>query len=203
VPTHVRGLGCRSLSGLSAACARTVFLVGLILTGGCTSSLQHSPRTAHRPSLPDTVIIDDENGKKLELRVRSVVASGYLSSGFGARRDVMGGGASTQHTGIDIAAGRGSPVRPAAYGTVVNAGLDTQYGRFIRIRHSARIETFYAHLSRFGAGIRSGVPVTPDDTIGYVGSTGHSTGPHLHFEVRRNGKAINPLGAAERTAKAD
>jgi murein DD-endopeptidase MepM/ murein hydrolase activator NlpD len=166
-------------------------MLASLLLGGCGAI----PQTAksHGVKLPTALAVDDSSGRTLHLHLRSVVENGSLSSGYGSRRNVMGGGGTERHQGLDIAAPRGSAVRAAAAGTVVATGLGSRYGRFIRIRHSDRIETFYAHLSRYADKIRPGAPVKQDEIVGYVGSTGRSTGPHLHFELRRNGHPVDPL----------
>ena len=95
------------------------------------------------------------------------------------------------HTGIDYAAPEGSPVKAAMSGNIVFKGWKGGYGKTVMIRHKNGIETLYGHLSSF-ASLDVGQPVTKGELIGKVGSTGHSTGPHLHFEIRKNGKAVNP-----------
>ena len=95
------------------------------------------------------------------------------------------------HTGIDIAAPHGTPIYAAAAGEVIYAARRGGYGNCIIVLHGGGYATLYAHLSRFA--VRIGEDVRRGQLIGYVGSTGLSTGPHLHFEVRRNGQPINPL----------
>ncbi len=97
------------------------------------------------------------------------------------------------HHGIDYAAPRGTPVDAAGSGRVTFAGWKRGYGRFITIKHSNGYSTGYGHLSRIRKGIRRGVHVEQGEVIGYVGSSGLSTGPHLHYEVRKGRKLINPL----------
>lgn len=146
--------------------------------------------------LPSLVIVEDGAGRSVPLRLEALVDGGRLVSGVGWRGNRMGGGGA-YHEGLDISAPRGAPVRPAAGGTVAELGRDRGYGRFIRIRHGYGLETFYAHLSRFGRDIAVGSQVTTGDVIGYVGSTGRSSGPHLHFEVRRFGRPIDPLAVTK------
>jgi murein DD-endopeptidase MepM/ murein hydrolase activator NlpD len=110
--------------------------------------------------------------------------SGPVVSPFGWRWGRM-------HEGVDIAAGYGSPIAAAASGTVIYAGWMGGYGNLIIIDHGGGIATAYAHQSSFTVG---GGPVSQGQTIGYVGCTGHCFGPHLHFEVRVNGSAVDPLG---------
>ena len=97
------------------------------------------------------------------------------------------------HRGIDFAAPIGTPIYAAGNGKVVFVGRKGAYGKYIRIRHNSRYSTAYAHLSRYRKGIRRGKRVKQGQIIGYVGSTGRSTGPHLHYEVLVMGKQINPL----------
>jgi murein DD-endopeptidase MepM/ murein hydrolase activator NlpD len=111
------------------------------------------------------------------------------------------------HTGTDYAADYGTPVRATADGTVESAGRDGGYGNMIVLRHAKGISTRYAHLSRFAGGVRQGARVRQGETIGYVGSTGLSTGPHLHYEFRVQGRPTNPqrrdMGAGAPVPAAD
>ena len=95
------------------------------------------------------------------------------------------------HLGVDYAAPIGTPVQAVGAGLVTSAGYSGNNGRMVRIRHTGGFETMYLHLSRIA--VRSGARVSQGQVIGYVGSTGLSTGPHLDFRVLRHGKAINPL----------
>ncbi len=98
------------------------------------------------------------------------------------------------HYGIDYAAPKGTPVSAAADGVVVDKGFDRSIGNFIKLRHkNARFVTLYGHLNRFGSGIKQGIRVTQKQVIGYVGSTGLATGPHLHYAFYDNGRPVNPL----------
>ena len=97
------------------------------------------------------------------------------------------------HTGVDYAAPAGTPVMTIGAGVVTSVKYEGAGGNVVRIRHNSVYSTAYLHLSRFGKGIRAGARVRQGDVIGYVGSTGRSTGPHLDFRVWKNGSAINPL----------
>lgn len=97
------------------------------------------------------------------------------------------------HQGIDYAAPIGTPVSCVADGRVISAGWSGGYGRLVRVGHRDGYETRYGHLSGFGKGVKTGAPVSQGQIIGYVGSTGLSTGPHLHYEVRKFGNPVNPL----------
>lgn len=116
---------------------------------------------------------------------------GSISSGFGWRLNPFGGTRNEFHAGIDIPARVGTPIRAAGGGTVAFAGTQNGYGNTVIIDHGGGITTKYAHNSRNS--VRVGQRVERGDIIAYVGSTGRSTGPHLHYEVRRNGTAINPV----------
>jgi murein DD-endopeptidase MepM/ murein hydrolase activator NlpD len=111
--------------------------------------------------------------------------NGQFTSPFGQRWGRL-------HAGIDLAAPTGRPIRAAAGGRVILAAPTGGYGLYTCIAHSSSVSTCYAHQSRFGA--RVGDNVRQGDVIGYVGNTGHSFGAHLHFEVRINGKPVDPMG---------
>lgn len=122
-----------------------------------------------------------------------------LTSAFGPRIHPVTGKPSV-HRGADYAAPIGAPVRATAPGEVVMAGARGAYGMHVRIRHAGGFETRYAHLSRID--VRAGDEVPRGAMIGLVGSTGRSTGPHLHYEVRRDEKALDPEGWVAATCSA-
>jgi murein DD-endopeptidase MepM/ murein hydrolase activator NlpD len=135
----------------------------------------------------------DRTGRSLrKFLLRTPVDGARLSSTFGMRRHPILG-YSRMHKGVDFAAPSGTPIYAAGSGRVVAAGRNGGYGNYVRIRHSGEYSTAYAHLSRFAKGIRSGQRVRQGQVIGYVGTTGRSTGPHLHYEVLRNDAQMNPL----------
>lgn len=101
-------------------------------------------------------------------------------------------GFSGGHAGIDLMAAHGTPIRAAASGSVIYAGWYYAYGNIVDIRHTDGVVTRYAHMSAFGPGIGAGTEVQAGDIIGNVGATGRATGPHIHFEVRLNGRAVDP-----------
>nr|WP_275714778.1 peptidoglycan DD-metalloendopeptidase family protein [Sulfurimonas sp. SAG-AH-194-L11] len=105
------------------------------------------------------------------------------------------------HLGIDYAARRGTPIVAAGSGRVSYAARLGSYGNLVKIKHADGYETRYAHMKSFRRGIRRGKYVKKGQTIGYVGTTGRSTGPHLHFELRKRGRAINPLRVVQVTTK--
>lgn len=133
------------------------------------------------------------NGKSVERSLlQTPVDAARITSRFGYRRHPILG-YNKMHKGIDFGASSGTPVYAAGNGTVVKASRAGGYGNYVRIRHRDGISTAYAHLKGYGKGIKAGAKVKQRQIIGYVGSTGRSTGPHLHYEVLRDGKQINPL----------
>ncbi len=135
----------------------------------------------------------DEKGRSAQKALMKTPINGArLSSRFGKRRHPILG-YTRMHRGVDFAAPRGTPIYAAGNGTITYAGHQGGYGKYIRIRHNGRYSTAYAHLHGFKRGIRKGRRVTQGQVIGYVGSTGRSTGPHLHYEIHVNGRQTNPL----------
>jgi len=120
------------------------------------------------------------------------IAGRPINSNFGIRH-LVGEDAPRMHQGVDIAAPTGAAVMASAQGVIVRSGYDGGYGNFVEIRHPNGLTTFYGHLSSIARGMTSGVHVDGGQLIGRVGSTGYSTGPHLHFEVRRRGARLNPV----------
>jgi murein DD-endopeptidase MepM/ murein hydrolase activator NlpD len=142
----------------------------------------------------DTQYFDAAGKNMRSAFMRTPIAGGYrMSSSYGFRRHPISG-YRRMHQGIDFAAGTGTPIVAPADGVVVEARRWGGYGNWLRIRHSNGLESGYAHLSRYGAGIRPGQRVRQGQVIAYVGSTGASTGPHLHYEIWRNGQRVNPAG---------
>ena len=136
----------------------------------------------------------DEQGQSVrKALMRTPIDGARLTSSYGKRRHPTLG-YSKMHRGVDFGAGRRTPVFAAGDGTVERASRNGAYGKYIRIRHSAQYQTAYAHLSAYAKDIQRAKRVKQGQVIGYVGSTGRSTGPHLHYEVLVNGKQVNPLG---------
>lgn len=127
-----------------------------------------------------------------EFLVRDPVRGAEMSSGFGNRIHPITGDY-LPHTGVDFRAPVGTPIRAAGSGLITDMRWGDGYGWFIRIRHERGFETVYAHMSAFAEGIAPGKTVMRGDKIGYVGSTGSSTGAHLHYEVLRKGAYVNPM----------
>ena len=133
----------------------------------------------------------DKNGKSVKKALMKTPINGArLSSPFGMRKHPIDG-FNKMHRGTDFAAPMGTPIMASGDGIIKKAGWCGGGGNCIMIKHNSTYQTVYAHMSRFASGIRSGVRVKQGQTIGYVGSTGKSTGPHLHYEVIVNGKKIN------------
>jgi murein DD-endopeptidase MepM/ murein hydrolase activator NlpD len=124
--------------------------------------------------------------------MRTPINGARLSSGFGKRRHPVLGYTKV-HRGVDFAAPKGVPIMAAGDGVIESIGRNGNYGKYIRIRHNSNYKTAYAHMSRFQRGLKRGTRVRQGSTIGYVGSTGRSTGPHLHYEVLKNGRQVNPM----------
>lgn len=144
----------------------------------------------------------DEKGTQVEsFLLARPVKNARISSRFSKRRFHPILKRWKAHLGMDYAARRGTPVVAASSGTVVYAARMGSYGNLIKIRHKDSYETRYAHLKSFRRGIKRGKRVTKGQTIGYVGTTGRSTGPHLHFELRKKGRAINPAKRVQLTTK--
>ena len=133
----------------------------------------------------------DENGKSIKKTLMKTPINGArLSSSFGKRKHPILG-YNKMHTGTDFAAPMGTPIMASGDGKVTKAGWCGGGGNCVKIKHNTTYQTVYAHMSKFGRGIKKGVRVKQGQIIGYVGSTGLSTGPHLHYEVIENGKKIN------------
>ncbi len=133
----------------------------------------------------------DVDGKSvIKTLMKTPINGARLSSSFGFRRHPILG-FNKLHQGTDFAAKTGTPIMASGSGVVVMAQKYKGYGNYVKIRHNSTYETAYAHMSKYGRGIRKGVRVNQGQIIGYVGSTGLSTGPHLHYEVIENGKRVN------------
>lgn len=139
-----------------------------------------------------TDYFDAEGEAARKFLMKTPINGARLSSNFGYRTHPISG-YTRLHKGTDFAAPTGTPVMAAGNGTIERASRFGTYGNYVRIRHANGYQTAYAHLNGYGPGIRSGVRVQQGDIIGYVGSTGASTGPHLHYEVLENGNHINAM----------
>ena len=134
---------------------------------------------------------DGQSTKKTLMK--TPIDGARMSSGFGMRRHpVLGYG--KMHKGIDFAAPTGTPIYAAGEGRIVKAGRFGSYGNYVRIRHRGDLDTAYAHMSKIANGLKPGARVRQGQIIGYVGTTGRSTGPHLHYEILVANKQVNPRG---------
>lgn len=135
---------------------------------------------------------DEEGNSVQKLFLKAPVAFKYISSGFTTgKRYVEAFNVSTGHRAVDYAAPAGTPIRSVGDGTVTLAGWNGSYGNMVSVRHNGTYSTNYAHMSKMV--VKRGAKVKQGDVIGYVGSTGFSTGPHLHYEMVKNGVKVNPL----------
>ena len=135
----------------------------------------------------------NREGKNVKKSILKTPLDGAkLSSSFGMRKHPSSG-FNKMHKGVDFAAPSGTPIYAGGNGVVEVAGVNGGYGKYIRIRHNNGYKTAYAHLSGFKKGLNKGVRVSQGEVIGYVGSTGKSTGPHLHYEIIYQNQQINPL----------
>ncbi len=135
----------------------------------------------------------DENGQSMKkFLMKTPIDGARISSTYGLRKHPILG-YSKMHAGVDFAAPRGTPVYAAGDGTITRANRFSSFGNYVSIRHANGYETAYAHLNGFARGIKAGTRVRQGQVIAYVGTTGRSTGPHLHYEVHVGGKKMNPL----------
>jgi murein DD-endopeptidase MepM/ murein hydrolase activator NlpD len=144
---------------------------------------------------PDDSVVDyyDEGGKSAKkFLVRKPVNNAIMRSGFGGRRHPILGYVK-MHTGVDWATAYGTPIFASGNGVIEKAGLEGGYGKYIRIKHNNGYETAYGHMSAFAKGMEPGKKVRQGQVIGFVGSTGQSTGPHVHYEILVNGRFVDPL----------
>ncbi|WP_316233349.1 M23 family metallopeptidase [Bradyrhizobium sp. SZCCHNPS2010] len=144
---------------------------------------------------PDDGVVDyyDETGKSAKkFLVRKPVNNAIMRSGFGGRRHPILGYVK-MHTGVDWATTYGTPIFAAGNGVIETAGLEGGYGKYIRIKHNNGYETAYGHMSAFAKGMEQGKRVRQGQVIGFVGSTGMSTGPHVHYEILVNGRFVDPM----------
>jgi murein DD-endopeptidase MepM/ murein hydrolase activator NlpD len=168
--------------------ARNDVLFASLTVGGETKKY-------YRFQTPDDGAIDyyDESGKSAkQFLVRKPVVTGVMRSGFGMRRHPILG-YSKMHTGVDWAAPHGTPIFAAGNGIVEKAQWDGGYGKFVLLRHPNGYETAYGHMTAYARGIKPGVRVRQGQVIGFVGSTGLSTGSHVHYEIRINSRFVDPM----------
>jgi len=163
-----------------------VLFVGMVLSGKQLSYYRYQHQNG-------VVGWYDKNGKSaVRTLMRTPVSGARLASSYGMRKHPVTG-YNKLHRGVDFAVPKGTPILAAGGGRVVRAGWNGSYGRYILIRHNNTYQTAYAHMSGIAKGIYSGAQIEQGQVIGYVGSTGRSTGPHLHYEILVNGRQVNPM----------
>jgi hypothetical protein len=143
---------------------------------------------------------DEEGNSAARTLIRTPITGARLSSSFGQRKHPVSG-FNAMHKGVDFAAPAGTPIIAAGSGLVVEAGWKGSFGRYIRIKHNATYDTAYAHMKSIAPHIRAGTYVKQGQVIGFVGSTGRSTGAHLHYEILVNNRQVNPLTVSLPTGK--
>ncbi|TFG47962.1 MAG: M23 family metallopeptidase, partial [Gemmatimonadales bacterium] len=179
---------------------------GEVLYAALTLSGQRLELYGFTPKSGFADFFDTKGQSVRKTLMRTPIDGARLSSGFGMRKHPILR-YTRMHRGTDFAAPSGTPIYAAGDGTVEIAGRKGAYGKYVRLRHNSTYQTAYAHMSRFAKGTRSGARVRQGQVIGYVGTTGRSTGPHLHYEVLVNGKQVNPskikLASGEKLKGAD
>ncbi len=162
-----------------------ILVAGLSLSGTPLTLYNYTPASGFNDFF-------DEKGQAVrKALMRTPIDGARLSSGFGKRKHPILG-YTKMHKGLDFAAPRGTPIYAAGDGVIERIGRWGAYGKYIRIRHHSSYKTAYAHLKGYAKGMKKGKRVKQGQVIGYVGSTGRSTGPHLHYEVLLNNKQVNP-----------
>ncbi|MGY8661447.1 M23 family metallopeptidase [Bradyrhizobium sp. UFLA05-109] len=172
----------------TAAADKSEVLFASLTVGGETKKY-------YRFQSPDDGVVDyyDETGKSAKkFLVRKPVNSAIMRSGFGGRRHPILGYVK-MHTGVDWATAYGTPIFAAGNGVIEKAQLEGGYGKYVRIKHNNGYETAYGHMSAFAKGMEPGKQVRQGQVIGFVGSTGQSTGPHVHYEILVNGRFVDPM----------
>jgi murein DD-endopeptidase MepM/ murein hydrolase activator NlpD len=182
-----------------------------------SAKMEHSPETDELVGIggPETVVALDKAADHLEREVRHISdrlhsdvlrlasiprglpVNGYITDGFGMRRNPFNGEGREVHEGLDIAVDFGTPATATADGLVIYAAPHAGYGNLVIVYHSNGITSRYGHLSRIS--VEAGQRVKRGDQVGNVGSTGRSTGPHVHYEIRENDQAVDPLRYAGQT----
>ena len=163
-----------------------IFFAALTLSGKRKAIYRFTGEDGH------TEYFDEKGHSAQKALMRTPIDGARLSSGFGRRRHPILG-YTKMHRGVDFAAPMGTPIYAAGNGTIEYASRKGGYGKYVRIRHNRNYKTAYAHMKGFARGIRRGRRVTQGQIIGYVGTTGRSTGPHLHYEILRSGRQLNPM----------
>lgn len=164
---------------------------GTILYAKLTLDGRDIPYYRYEDRSGDADYYDETGHSAKKSLMKTPIDGARISSGFGVRKHPVLG-FSKMHKGIDFAAPKGTPIYAAGDGKIVKMGPFSSYGNYVRIAHSNGFDTAYAHMNGFKSGLRSGMRVKQGEVIGYVGTTGRSTGAHLHYEIMQNNVAVNP-----------
>ncbi|HWR45679.1 M23 family metallopeptidase [Sporomusa sp.] len=181
---------------VSLICLLIIFLIGVFandhqtLSAGSSAAAEVEPIRNSGGGQAQDIERMARSTDKLATQPTIWPTSGAVTSGFGSRNSPWGGG-SEQHQGIDIANNMGTPIVATADGEVVRSEWSEGYGNIVQIDHGNGIATIYGHNSRIV--VKVGQSVRKGQVISYLGSTGRSTGPHVHYEVRVNGAAVDPI----------
>lgn len=170
----------------------TVVRLGEISYAAMTLSGKHLAYYKYTPKSGITDYFNEKGQSVRKTLMRTPINGARLSSGYGKRKHPILG-YTKMHRGTDFAAPSGTPIMAAGDGVVDFIGRNGAYGKYVRIRHNSTYKTAYAHMSSFKRGLKRGDRVKQGETIGYVGTTGRSTGPHLHYEVLENDRQRNPM----------
>ena len=170
----------------------TVVRYGRVLFAAMTLSGDEKAMYRFTNDLGFTDYYDAKGRSVRKALMRTPINGARITSGFGKRKHPILG-YSKMHKGIDFGAVTGTPILAAGNGVVERARWVNGYGKYVRIRHNGTYSTAYAHMSAWAKGVKEGTRVKQGQVIGYVGTTGRSTGPHLHFEILKNGVQVNPL----------
>lgn len=172
--------------------AGDVVNTGSVLYAAMTIGGKTMPLYRFEPRPGEFDFFDPRGHSVKKALLRTPVDGARLSSGFGMRRHPVLG-YSKMHRGVDFAAPTGTPIMAAGAGTVVKAGWFGAYGKYVQVRHTDEFATAYAHMSRIAPNLKPGARIQQGQIIGYIGTTGRSTGPHLHYEILKDGAQVNPL----------
>ncbi len=168
--------------------AAVIVIIVVVIVGG-------EVKKFYRYVTADDSVVDyyDETGKSAKkFLVRKPVAEAIMRSGFGARHHPILG-YTKMHTGVDWAAPMGTPIYASGSGTIDKVGWESGYGKYIRIKHANGYETAYGHMTAYARSMEPGKRVRQGQLIGFVGSTGLSTGAHVHYEILVNGRFVDPM----------
>ena len=175
-------------------------LMGAVAVVSAHASLPSRAEAAARlkPAVAPAVVADHPSIEQAKFAFAAPLSGFAVNSPFGLRKMPWEEGGRL-HEGVDIAAPNGTPIQVTLAGTVLRTGVDGGYGRFVEVAHGDGLTSLYAHLGRIAPGLKAGSPVPTGAVVAYVGDSGRSTGAHLHFEIREDGRPLNPVAFMGRT----